>query len=301
MNNIFTSCDFLRNHIMFKRNGIAFCCNAKHDTFIPLEYWKKPLDADYIIDYRKKVEDSLAAGEPCMCTGCHLLETKAWKRSKYIARQVSFEGTNGCNFRCVYCIYDKNIVAMDNAVEGWVHLVNDMVSRNLIDPNGIILYADGEPLIMKNISHLFEFIHRNTNLRMDIRSNLSVLPNSFVDFFRTGRITLVTSLDCGTRNTFRVIKNNDCFDKVVDHIFCCADANPENLYLKYICIPENISQEDMNGFVEIAERANCRQVIISFDYLKTISDDIYAFAAKLALGCRGGNTARPAPPSTGKG
>ena len=87
-------------------------------------------------------------------------------------------------------------------------------------------------------------------------SNLSVYREKLGELMETGRIKkLITSIDAGTRETFKKIKKNDKFDSVVENMRKYP-LDKTIFYLKYLFLPGyNDNEKDVDGFYEIAKKA----------------------------------------------
>jgi molybdenum cofactor biosynthesis enzyme MoaA len=69
-----------------------------------------------------------------------------------------------------------------------------------------------------------------------------------------GLLTIMTSIDCGTAETFRRIKSVNCFDKVCYNLARYA-ATGGCVVLKYIMLPSiNDIEAEADGFVGLAAK-----------------------------------------------
>ena len=84
----------------------------------------------------------------------------------------------------------------------------------------------------------------------------------------------MTSLDSGTRETYKKIKQVDCLDKVVENLKKYP-LEKANLRLKYIFLEGvNDNEEDVNGFYNIVKEVNCKAIMISSDRCKPFTENI---------------------------
>jgi molybdenum cofactor biosynthesis enzyme MoaA len=91
------------------------------------------------------------------------------------------------------------------------------------------------------------------------------------------------SLDAGTRESYTKIKGKDVFDTVVENIRRYA-ANSGNIQLKYIVMPENCNDDDLNGFLAICGEIKPMKIRISCDIhndFNILPQQIIDFAIKL--------------------
>ena len=80
---------------------------------------------------------------------------------------------------------------------------------------------------------------------------------------QTGRIVkIITSIDAGTRETFKKIKRNDMFDKVMENLRKYP-VNKTKLILKYLILEGvNDNETDIDRFYEIAKEAGAVIMLI---------------------------------------
>jgi hypothetical protein len=72
------------------------------------------------------------------------------------------------------------------------------------------------------------------------------------------------SVDAGTRETYASYKGADVYDRVVENILRYRESGP--IKLKYIAAGCNISDADIDGFVDLARRAKPISVMVTPEY-----------------------------------
>ena len=102
------------------------------------------------------------------------------------------------------------------------------------------------------------------------------------DLMENGRITsIITSLDAGTPETFKKIKQRDMFCKVLDNL-SKYPVNKTNLNLKYIFLEGvNDNETDIDGFCEIAKRFRA-QIMLSSNNRALYTDRMKALTIRLS-------------------
>jgi MoaA/NifB/PqqE/SkfB family radical SAM enzyme len=75
---------------------------------------------------------------------------------------------------------------------------------------------------------------------------------------------LCASIDSGTRETYEKIKGVDAFEKVSENLKRYAELGG-NIHMKYIVLPENTTEADLKGFLELCKEIKCKQIRISCD------------------------------------
>lgn len=99
---------------------------------------------------------------------------------------------------------------------------------------------------------------------------------------KTGRtVNILTSLDAGTRETYKAIKRVDCFDKVIENLkrYPVKDVD---FKLKYIFLDGvNDNETDVDGFYDIVKDVGCRTIVLSSDSCKPYTDKIKELVVRL--------------------
>lgn len=99
----------------------------------------------------------------------------------------------------------------------------------------------------------------------------------------TGRVTCVlTSPDAGTRETYKKIKQVDCFDRFVSNLKKYPLDKVISFQMKYIFLDGiNDNKEDVDGFCEIAKETYCKKIAISSDCFKPYTENIRKLVSRL--------------------
>jgi len=90
--------------------------------------------------------------------------------------------------------------------------------------------------------------------KIELLSNMSLYKEKLAALMESGRIVLLlTSLDAGTRETFKAIKRVDMFDRVVENLKKYP-VHKTRLMLKYIFLEGvNDNEADVDGYYEIVK------------------------------------------------
>jgi molybdenum cofactor biosynthesis enzyme MoaA len=95
----------------------------------------------------------------------------------------------------------------------------------------------------------------------------AILYNKKVAEILSRRLSAMdVSLDCGTAETYQIIKGRDVFERVCDNLEKYISTGCHRLCLKYILLPGyNDNYDDIENFVAIAKRVNAFSIILSND------------------------------------
>lgn len=166
-------------------------------------------------------------------------------------KQITFEVTDACNLRCLYCAYGeyynfykerksqfmpvsfaKNIV--DYLVNIWTNNASSSSSRDVM-----ISFYGGEPLLnMPFIKQVVEYVERikveNLNFKFSMTTN-SILLDKYVDYLVCKKFDLLISLDGDEfAHSYRVDhKGNSSFSRVIDNVVKIKLKYPE-YYIQHV-------------------------------------------------------------------
>jgi len=130
-----------------------------------------------------------------------------------------------------------------------------------------VTFANGELLVNKYFDGIMEVL-ADTKWKIEIISNLSIYREKLASLMETGRIvSVLTSIDAGTRETFKRIKKNDRFDVVIENLRKYP-VHKTKLYLKYLFVEGlNDNETDVDGYYEIVKEVGAI-IMLSSDKFK---------------------------------
>lgn len=155
---------------------------------------------------------------------------KQWERAKKqeiklkYPLHINFELTFGCNFKCDFCIHSLPLKEWDYKIDvkkkilfdKYCEIIDEGVKYGLcsVELNGI-----NEPLFCKNISKYIKYAKNAGILVISFHTNSLLLSkNISEDILNSGLTTIIFSLDAFTRKTYKIIRNNDNYKKILKNI-----------------------------------------------------------------------------------
>ena len=257
------SCDDLHSSVFLRPDQIRTCCKRFFvdgemrgdvvlidlNNFDPSE-----LSANKILEAKRSLYARINRGEDSECTGCPFLEFKEWgSLDNFQIGKLSFEHHSICNLRCSYCSetyygglkpkYDVNA------------LVDDFLHNNMIDSDATVIWGGGEPIAEKRFSSLINKIIDNLPLTTHrVLTNSVIYSETIYRLLSENRISIFTSVDAGTPETFVAVRGRDKLNQVMKHLKKYASVNPRNVTVKYIFTSGNQSLEEINAFTSLVER-----------------------------------------------
>jgi len=246
------------------RINYSCCCAtfARKTKFISSGNFES--DYRHLLWYIEHLKGLLKFGYYTRCDECARQEKIGRDYSSvknHFAITSGIYGGDVCNFNCVYCNYTQflhkkrklsyEIDRKYNPIELLNHIQNNYQAKNTQ-----IIYAAGE--IGMSVKYRDEILSIwNKNLwRGMISSNAAIFLPGIADLLEKKVVSLLTSLDSGTPETFSKIKRTPpyLFDKVVSNLERYAKTGG-NVVLKYIILEDiNDNENEVYSFLCIAKR-----------------------------------------------
>ncbi len=261
----YQGCNFLENGINFDYNSVTDCCILHHNNRgLPLllkNYKGGIIDWEKIFEIKEKRIQEQIKKTIYECEECYHLSDYKFTNEKKIS-EFHFSHCRVCNARCIYCSkeYNDGIINYDT-----YPVILDLIEKGYYKSGGEATFQGGEPTMMKHFNELTElFINNGTSVR--IHSSGIKYSSQISEALKQNKGKIVISLDCGSKKTYKLIKQVDCFDIVLSNIKKYAEANSENIILKYIIIPgfnDNISEIDK--FFKVLKKYNIKTTALDIE------------------------------------
>ena len=251
-------CEFLDSFMGVHSEMLFHCCFAYEGMNNPPSTKIKDDYATSIADFieaketlNKKINK---AGNIEVCKGCPSLKKQyASIDSRAIKlRTINLEYVSPCQLDCIYCkvcrgrnqLYDDGCKFAHNLC--YHTLFKVLRESELLTDSTIISYAAGEITILPNLDVLLKETMPYPKV---IATNALIYDRAIAELPRV--IHMSVSVDAGTRETYAKVKGKDAFDLVWKNIKLYK-ASGIKMICKYIFIPENSNEADVDGFIERA-------------------------------------------------
>lgn len=259
------SCLFLQKALIYDRTGdLRFCwrtpCPALSSTD-GIDGKKFRALRDGLIESIQTggvVVDPACANCPQICEDYYPEESKAWS--------VNYFCNSVCNYNCSYCTIGG---APPNDSEYGRRTLGEVITAfkeaKLLDPDySVVLSTAGEPLLHPRRK---EFYQAFDGAEFVVNTNGSIYDPDLFEMMTQKQVLLITSVDAGTRETYRKIKGIDGFSRIRNNLSRYAQATMGIVALKYLFVPGvNDFRADIDGFVELCMDIGAMFVIVSIDY-----------------------------------
>ena len=237
---------------VFKRYPRLFVTGTIHER---IEKWK---------DFSEKLIAANQIDAPNKCLNCHFLKYGFYPRQAKVMnlRFVQDLAMDSCNLRCFYCSsvsknkFKGNMKKTGYSTYDVVKALSEMPNYVESGEDFTVTFSNGEFCANKYHDEIVEVLLHN-EWRIELVSNFSIYREKLAQLMETGRIyRVITSIDSGTRETFKRIKGNDRFDIVIENLRKYP-IHKTKMCLKYIILEGiNDNETDIDGFIKIAKDVN---------------------------------------------
>lgn len=252
-------CSTLWNEVAFFQEGIACCSCPEGAEFDSYVYNTNPDQKFYIeehIAYLNKLYE-INSTKQNNCKNC--------RRANYVLPQeikkfsiITIINSYICNLKCSYCNIEQKKMKYDV-----FPLLKSLVAQDLLTDGVLFQWGGGEPTIRPDFRDVFSYIHYELNKTQLVNTNAVHFSQILYDVLPSNKIQVITSIDAGTSETYKILRGADVYNKVCEHISKYISANPEKIRLKYIICEENTNEENLYGFTNLCKNIGLQKAIIS--------------------------------------
>jgi len=251
-------CSYLGNFIIYGRTSFAPCSVIGRYPVMKTSGSIRERLAQWQDDTTKLIDD-IRHERPNKCLECHLIKYGFWRKSVKLNRLSLAANNPGdiCNFRCVYCFSTKDLKQLKDVKDGFTtyEILQQLSEMPEFDTETFtIRLANGEFCANKYHNKMLDILLQ-TKWKIHLSSNCSIYREKLATLMQTGRIfELVTSIDAGTPETFKKIKQSNRFHRVVENLKKYP-VDKTKLMMKYIFLKDiNDNETDIDGFYEIVKK-----------------------------------------------
>lgn len=143
-----------------------------------------------------------------------------------------------------------------------VGLTKELENRNALDIKEPIQYSAREITIAPNKKEILDYLEKYP---LQIFTNAVIYDETVEKLTLRNGSFLSISIDAGTKETYRIVKGLDVYNKVVENIKRYKE-NGCNMELKYIVLNENVDECELEGFIQLCKDVKPNMINISTDF-----------------------------------
>ncbi len=270
----YKSCYWIESGITFDKTAYKLCClySAKGggNTTIKDNYKGGPVDWDNVFAFKEMVKNIHKSGQVYhKCEGCIYLKERNWNEDHTKISMINLDYWTKCNSRCSYChtMQDKDRYNHFKSYN-FLPILKDMIKRDILRPNGHVSFGGGEVTLLKEFDELLHIF-------MDFGFPLTRIHSSCIKYSKTvekglknGCVDLIVSVDAGSKEMHRKIKQVNSYDKVWANLkrYASYQKDPYGVKVKYIIIPgENDIKQELDLWLEKAKQNGINCVLLEIE------------------------------------
>ncbi len=274
----YLDCHNIKHSIHFFYDNIRACCSNVPGPVFYENYDGRDIDWDYVYKKRKdwiKQINSFRNKKfyPDECANCFELPSM-YSSSKIddfpnLIKKVFIQNNMSCNAKCLYCSFGH----INNSFKYRVlPVVNSMISNQILSKNARVYMSGGEITISPEFEKMFSTLTGYLDAKVEILTSGIKYSESIKEAFVNDKCILVISLDSSKKETYKKIKQVDCFDSVVNNVksyISASDYARNNITLKYILVDGiNDNKGEISDFVHLVNDLGIKNIRMDVDFVK---------------------------------
>lgn len=266
----YKSCVWLNQGINFDINSYKICCLYSGigggNTIIKSDYKGEPIDWEDFFAQKRAIKEMHKKGMTYpKCEGCVFTEVKEWDEDEDFINFINLDYWTKCNCQCSYCHTMLDKESYNSMVTyNFLPILKDMIEKKILRPGGHVSFGGGEVTLL-------EEFEETLNLLLDFNIGFIRIHSACMDYspaiengLRKGTVDLIVSVDSGSKELHKKIKQVDTYDQVWENLknYAKHQDNPSLVKSKYIVIPgTNDNKEEIVKWLNKSKEVGINSVI----------------------------------------
>ncbi len=271
-------CKKLETTLHFLPNTIKYCCSNAEGPGVEITDFTK-IDKNQILAEKNKYIEMLNNGEiPAKCKGCVEFKEKSFMdkvKEKFVEAKhdlisnIIIDHFKQCDCNCIYCSQKKLYPGVTQNYEV-LPILQQLYNSNVLDAQNLTVeFQGGNISLLNEFDNIIGYLKSKRYNKYSIRTNMIKYLPAFK--MLDGESILCVSLDCGSKEMYKRIKNVDAFDDVINNLKQIRKDTTVVMQLQYIVVKDvNDNKEELEKFLKIAKDIDKNNTIImEIDYNDT--------------------------------
>ena len=266
----YKSCIWLNQGINFDINSYKICClysgTGGGNTIIKSNYNGEPINWQEFFNEKRKIKELHKQGKTYpKCEGCVFLEEKDWPEQQDFINFINLDYWTKCNCNCSYCHTSEDKEGYNSKVTyNFLPILKDMLDKKILRPNGHVSFGGGEVTLLEEFEEVLTIL-------LDFGIGFIRIHSACMDYspaiehgLKKGTLDLIVSVDSGSKELHKRIKQVDTYEDVWDNLqkYARHQAIPTLVKSKYIVIPGvNDSEKEITLWLEKSKEIGIGSVI----------------------------------------
>jgi len=280
-------CNNLNTSICFnyKAIGITYCTltNASNGSGWPKisdeVFDGKKIDWDKFFEERAKeieaIKNDCARKE---CKNCQQITEEEFTDDRKI-HYILLSPWQVCNSDCIYCLGHAQPISnkapnyKEYAAEyiepyDMLAIIKDMIANKVLADDAEIDFAGGEPTLYPKFDEVINFFVDNGFKNIIIHTNNIQYSKAIERGIKENAISLMISIDAGTKKCHEKVKGVKSFDKVWHNFKKYSKSKKRDytkrLCTKYVIVPDvNDTKKELEEFIKQSKKNGATQVALN--------------------------------------
>lgn len=268
------SCEWIEHGLVFFPSKLTMCCfmssNQGEHTVIQDNFNGKNFNIDRIFKNRDKFRNFHKKGKiHTNCMNCPFLKLEAWDERNYID-ELYISHWSKCNSKCSYCYSVNHPNEFSHENYSVLEIIKTLTANGILRRNSKILFGGGEPAVLDEFEDIINFLIENGFQNIRVHSSGIKYIQCLEKGLSEGKIHITISVDSGSREIYKKIKNVDSYELVRENIKKYArfktSSNEANVSAKYIIIPDiNDNKEEIEKWLLENKNAGLSYTILDIE------------------------------------
>lgn len=266
----YKSCTWLNQGINFDINSYKICClysgKGGGNTIIKDNYKGEPVNWPEFFEQKRKIRDLHKQGIIYnKCEGCVHLEENEWDDSEDFINFINLDYWTKCNCNCSYCHTALDKEGYNSKITyNFLPILKDMIDKNLLRQGGHVSFGGGEVTLLEEFEEVLSTL-------IDFNIGFIRIHSACMDYspsieygLKKGTVDLIVSVDSGSKELHKKIKQVNTYDQVWDNLnqYAKNQASRNLVRTKYIIIPGiNDTREEIVKWLEKSKENGINSVI----------------------------------------
>ncbi len=266
----YRSCIWLNQGINFDIDSYKICClysgTGGGNTVVKSGYKGEQIDWKAFFAEKRKIKEMHKQGKTYpKCEGCVFLVEEDWDESQDYINFINLDYWTKCNCNCTYCHTSADKIGYNSRITyNFLPILKDMINKNILRKGGHVSFGGGEVTLLPEFEELL------TQL-LDFQIGFIRIHSACMDYSKAiekglslGCVDLIVSVDSGTKELHKKIKQVDTFNRVWDNLkkYAKHQARPDLVKSKYIVIPGiNDNKEEILKWLKKSKDVGIHSVI----------------------------------------
>ncbi len=281
------TCNNLNTSICFnyKNIGITYCTltNATNGSGWPKisddVFDGQKIDWNKFFDERAKEIESIKNGtQRHECQNCQQISDVDFVDDRKI-HYILLSPWQICNSNCIYCLghaeprnekspnYKEYYEEFEEPYD-MLAIIKDMIANDVLAKDAEIDFAGGEPTLYPKFDEIINFFVENGYKNIIIHTNNIQYSKAIEKGIKENAISLMISIDAGTKKCHEKVKGVKSFDKVWKNFKKYSKSKKKDyskrLCTKYVLVPGvNDTEKELEEFIKQSKKNGATQVALN--------------------------------------